>query len=218
MALEIAEASSRSTRSELDPLALRSASSRSRRVDARRSCRARRCRTPRVRAGRSRWRGRQRHTGRARRRTSSSSRPGRTGRGRSGRGFARSSPRPEPSSDGSTCTGCRSARSPGRTGARRTTSRSRTDPAAERRAVRRSGGTPAGRAAWAKMKPGTRLAREVHEPPRAGGDRGFEHVERAHDVVAEDDVRRVVDRLRYSRRVHDGVAVASERIGTSPRR
>ena len=32
-------------------------------------------------------------------------------------------------------------------------------------------------------------------------------------VVAEDDVRRVVDRLRDRRRVHDDVAAASERVG-----
>ncbi len=184
-------------RVETRSLRPRSASSRSPRVDAPRWCRARRCRTPRVRAGRSRWLGRPRQTGRERRRRSSSSRSGRTGRGRSARGFARSSPRPGPNSDGSTCTGCRRARSPARIGALRTTSPSHRGPAAvpgapRRRQVLRSEG-PMGED---EARDG--LAREVHESPCAGRDRRFEHVERNHDVVAEDDVRRVVDRLRIA--------------------
>ena len=60
-----------------------------------------------------------------------------------------------------------------------------------------------------------RLAREVDEPVHAPRDRGLQHVERAQQVVAEDDVRRVVDRLRDRGGVDDDVATPDERVGGS---
>ena len=211
-AVEIADASSRSSRPELDPLAAVVRRSPSRRADGRRSCRATRCRRPRAPAGRSRSRARPRRRGRARRRTSSSSRSAPTGRGRSGRGSARSSPRPAPSTGGSTCSGC-----PHRSTARSQSSSPNHFAVAYGSCGRIGCSSSIGQVVGLERpvredEARHRLAREVDEAPRARGDRRLEHVERAQHVVAEDDVRRVVDRLRDRGRVDDDVAAARERV------
>jgi hypothetical protein len=50
------------------------------------------------------------------------------------------------------------------------------------------------------------LARDVHQPPHLGPDAGLDHVERCHQVVAEDVVRHVLARLGQRGGVHDGLA------------
>ena len=109
-----------------------------------------------------------------------------------------------------------SARRLGRTGARRTTSPSRTGPAAGPDAPRRSAGTRARNGRCAKMNPGTVSLEKFTNRRTPRDDRRLEHVERAQHVVAEDDVRRVVDRLRDRGRVHDDVAAARRRAYAAP--
>jgi hypothetical protein len=58
---------------------------------------------------------------------------------------------------------------------------------------------------------GDRLARDVHEPRDLPSHGRLDRVERRHHVVAEDDVRRVVRRIRDRGGVDDGVLPADDR-------
>ena len=60
-------------------------------------------------------------------------------------------------------------------------------------------------------EPGTVSLEKLTNRP-TGRDRRLEHVERAHHVVAEDDVRRVVHRLRDGGGVDDDLTAARERM------
>ena len=62
------------------------------------------------------------------------------------------------------------------------------------------------------MKPGTVSLEKLTKRRTPADDRRLEQVERGHQVVAEDDVRRVVDRLRDRGGVDDRVAAARERV------
>ena len=170
---ETADASSRAT-AGARCRSRRSGSSRSLRAGDRRSCRATRRRTPRDPEGRTRWRARPRRTGRARRRTSSSSRRAPTGRGRSGRGFARSCRVLYP--DGRIEVQRRSDRStPARTAARRTI-RGRV------RVLRPDGMLLVDRQVvgsngrCAKMNPGTVSLEKLTKRLTPAGDRGLERL------------------------------------------
>ena len=55
----------------------------------------------------------------------------------------------------------------------------------------------------------------MHEPRDAPAHRRLERVERAHEVVVEDGVRRVLRRLGDRRGVDDGVVAADERVGVA---
>ena len=62
-----------------------------------------------------------------------------------------------------------------------------------------------------KEEAGDGLAGDVDEPRDAEADRGLEHVERRHQVVLEDHVRRVLRRVGDRARVDDGVDASDDR-------
>ena len=65
--------------------------------------------------------------------------------------------------------------------------------------------------ALGEEEPRDRLARDVDEPPDAEPDRGLEDVERRHQVVLEDHVRRVLRRVGDRAGVDDRVDAADDR-------
>ena len=67
-------------------------------------------------------------------------------------------------------------------------------------------------AALGEEEAGHGLARDVDDAPRPEPDRGLQHVERRHQVVAEHRVGRVLRRLGDGGGVHHGVMAAHDRV------
>src|SRR6266540_734131 len=121
---------------------------------------------------------------------------------------ARTTRRPAPSSAAARCSVDPSRAPPRRRAARRRASPGRTGP--ELRPVRlvhrQAGGQER---ALGEDEAGHRLAGDEDQAAHASAYAGFHHVERGHQVVAEDDVRCVPAHRGYRRCVHDGIERAA---------